>query len=81
MDVQQHNAAAEKTALEGRLTEALSEAQALRSKHEQMDTALQTEVKVHPVSEITCLTCLSEAPALLCLGTEIVHHFVQACLY
>ena len=65
MDAQQRKAMAEKAALEGRLTESLSEAQALRIKQDHMDRALQTEVEVHPELETICLTWLSEAPALL----------------
>ena len=69
MDVQQRKATADKAALEGRLTESLSEAQALRNKQDQIDRALQTEVEVHPELKTICLTWLSEAPALLRLWT------------
>ena len=65
MNVQQRKATADKAALEERLTESLSEAQALRKKQDQMDRALQTEVEVHPELKTTCSTWLSEAPALL----------------
>ena len=70
MDVQQGHAMAEKAALEGRLTKSLSEVQALRSKQDQMNMDLQTEVKVHPELQTNCLTCLSEAPALLFLVSD-----------
>ena len=65
MDVQQRTATADKAALEGHLTESLSEAQALRIKQDEMDRVLQTEVEVHPELETICFTWRSEAPALL----------------
>ena len=56
MDAQQRKATADKAALEERLTESLSEAQALRNEQDQMDRALQTEVEVHPEPKTICLT-------------------------